>query len=153
MRNCLLLSLCVCAYAGQAQSYNLSSVPEALKKNAAVVVQLDNTNVEVEDIDKATVKVQRIFTVVNEEGKDALLFHESCNKYRTLDDAEIKVYDQNGKQTDKYKQKEMQTQAFGEGLVEDGYHIFYQVPTSSYPVTVEFNYEIKLKSILWLPKY
>src|SRR5690242_21511283 len=29
----------------------------------------------------------------------------------------------------------------------------YPVPATSYPITVEFNYEVKLKSILSLPEY
>lgn len=153
MKYSLLVCLSLFFGYAQGQSYNPSSVPEELKKNASVIVHLDNTSVEVEDIDKATVKVERVFTVLSEEGKDALFFNQYCNKYVSLDDAEIKVYDKNGKQTAKVKRKEMASHAVGEGLVEDGFLIYYPITAPVYPVTVECNYTVKLKSILSLPAF
>ncbi|MGZ3880768.1 MAG: transglutaminase-like domain-containing protein [Flavisolibacter sp.] len=139
--------------AGHSQSYSVASIPEELKKNAAVVTLLDNTNVDVEDVDKASVKTQKIFTILNEEGKGALIFSQYCNKYVSLDDAEIKMYDKNGKQIARIKKKELFNTAIGEGLIEDGYMSYYRLSTATYPVTVEYNYEIKLKSILNLPTF
>lgn len=136
-----------------AQVYNAASVPESLKKNASVIMHLQTTNVDIDDIDKATVKVRKIFTVLNEEGQDELMFNEYSNKYYSLDDAEIKVFDQNGKQTAKYKKKEMSTQSVGEGLVEEGFVTYYKVPAPSYPITVEFDYTKKLKSTLYIPDF
>lgn len=153
MKNSLFaLMFLFCLHSVKAQ-FDPSSVPEELKKNAAVITHLDNTSVEVEDIDKASVKVHKIFTVVNEEGKEALWFNQYCNKYISLDDAEIKVYDQKGKQTAKYKKKDMYSVAIGEGLVEDGYMTYYKISTANYPITLEFSYEVKLKSILSLPDF
>lgn len=154
MKHCLLILSFYFGFACvHAQSYDLSTVQEDLKKNASIVMHLYNTNVEVDDIDKATVKVQKVFTVLNEEGKTALFFNQYCNKYVSLDDAEIKVYDKNGKQTDKVKRKEMASHAVGEGLVEDGFLIYYPIAAAVYPVTVELNYTVKLKSILSLPSF
>lgn len=138
---------------GHTQTYNFASIPEDLKKNAAVVTLLDNTTIEVEDVDKATVKMQKVFTVLNEEGKDALMFNQYCNKYVSLDDAEIKVYDKNGKQTARYKKKDLASVAIGEGLIEDGYMSYYRISAPTYPLTVEYNYTVKVKSILNLPGF
>jgi hypothetical protein len=143
----------LCSLVAWAQSYNVSAIPAAMKKNASVAVHLDNTVVEVSDIDKATVKIQKIFTVLDEEGKDELMFTQYVNKYIALDEAEIKVYDQNGKQISRYKKKEMSTVAVGEGLIEDGYMTYYRIPATSYPVTVEFNYQLKLKSLMYIPSF
>ncbi len=85
--------------------YSLSNVPETIKTKAAVINHLNNTVFEVEDIDKARLSVHKIFTVTNEDGKYALLFNEYTSKYATLDDAEIKIYDLNGKQTARYKKR------------------------------------------------
>lgn len=150
---CVVLVLCLWFGFAGAQTYNLSAVPETLKQNTAVIVHLENTMVEVEDIDKATIRVQKIFTVLNEEGKNALDFSQYSNRYVSLDEAEIKLYDKNGKQISKYRKKEMMTVAVGEGLVEDGYVTYYHLTTASFPVTAEFNYELKLKSILTLPAF
>ena len=47
----------------------------------------------------------------------------------------------------------MTTVATGEGLIEDGYYTYYSISTSTYPVTVELKYEIKIKGTLTIPDY
>jgi transglutaminase-like putative cysteine protease len=149
----LTLGFCFCLVAARSQVYNAAQIPEELKKNAAVVALLNNTTVEVEDVDKATVKMQKVYIVLNEEGKETLSFAQSCSKYQMLEDADIRVYDKNGKQTAHYKKKDLASVAVGEGLIEDGYMAYYRISTPTYPITVEYNYEIKLKSILNLPVF
>ena len=118
-----------------------------------MITHLENIDLEVEDLDKVTFSVHKIFTVMNEDGKEYLFFNEYTSKYYSLDDAEIKVYDANGKQTGKYKKKDMTTVANGEGLIEDGYMTYYRITTASYPVTVEIKYDIKIKGTLYIPDY
>lgn len=137
----------------KAQLPNLAAVPDSLKKGASVIVHAENINFTVEGLEKATLKSYRLFTVLNEDGNDALLFNEYSSKYLSLEDAEIKVYDASGKQVEKRKKKEMSTTAVGEGLVEDGYVTYYRVKPAAYPVTVEFSVEQKFKSTLSIPDY
>ena len=47
----------------------------------------------------------------------------------------------------------MSTHAMGEGLVDDGYVTFYNVSTSSYPVTIDLEYELKFKGTLFYPSF
>lgn len=133
--------------------YSLANVPETIKAKANVITHLHNVDLEVGDLDKAKLSVHKIFTVVNGDGRNALVFNEYTSKYVSLDDAEIKVYDQNGKQTAKYKKKDMRTVATGEGLIEDGYVTYYDISSTSYPVTVEIKYDIKFKSTLTIPDF
>jgi hypothetical protein len=138
---------------GQGGPYSLSAVPENVKNNANVITHLESIDLKVESIDKTTMSVHRIFTVLNEDGKRSLLFNEYTTKFISLEDAEIKVYDANGKQTGKYKKKDMTTVAVGEGLVDDGYVTYYPIQTASYPVTVDIKYEERIKSTLYIPEY
>ena len=154
MKKCRLFIAFVClSVLAQAQLVNLPAVPDSLKKGASVIVHSESMNLTVESLEKATLKAHRLFTVLNEDGKDALLFNEYSSKYFTLEDAEIKVYDSTGKQLEKRKQKEMFTTAVGEGLIEEGYVTYYRVKPAAYPVTVEFSYEQKFKSTLTVPDY
>lgn len=137
----------------QAGLYTLASVPEALRAKATVVTHLEDITYEVESLDKTRYRVHKIYTVVNEEGKDALFFAESSSKDVSLEDAEIRVYDGNGKQTAKYRKKDMTTVATGEGLIMDGYLTYYRITPPSYPVTIEVNYEQKFRSTLVIPDY
>ena len=138
---------------GQIISYNLSAIPDSIKKDAKVIVQSENQVFTIEDINDASLYVHKIYTVVNEDGKDQLNFFVTTTKFISLTDAELKVYDANGKQISKHKKKEMTTHAMGEGLVDDGYVTFYSVNTSNYPVTIELEYEMKFKGTLMYPSF
>jgi hypothetical protein len=148
----LLLCGAISATTG-AQPVNLAGIPEELKNKASVIVHLDNTEIEVESLDKATVKVHRIYTVLNEDGKSDLRFSEYTTRFISLEDAEIKVYDASGKQVARYKKKDLNMISTGEGLIEDGYMVYYRIQALSYPVTVDVKYEQKLKSTLFLPDF
>jgi len=137
----------------QTISYNLSAIPDSIKKDAKVIVQSENQIFTIEDINDATLYVHKIYTVVNEDGKDELDFFVTTSKFKSLSDAELKVYDANGKQISKHKKKEMTSHAMGEGLVDDGYVTFYTVNTSNYPVTIDLEYELKFKGTLFYPSF
>jgi Domain of Unknown Function with PDB structure (DUF3857)/Transglutaminase-like superfamily len=150
----LLLFILVHASAkAQLWPYSLVTVPEVIKNKASIITHLENINVEAESDDKITISIHKIFTVVNEDGKGDLLFTAFTSKYVSLEDAEIKVYDAAGKQTGKYKKKDMSTAATGEGLIEDGYVTYFRISTSSYPVTLDIKYEQRVKSTLSFPDY
>lgn len=151
---CLILYSSVCV-AGLSQniSYDLAAVPDSLKKNANVVVQFENQVFTVSDIDNASLQVRSIYTVVNEDGKYALRFSEHTTKFIELNDVELKVYDAYGKLISKHKKKEMVTQAFGEGLVDDGYVTSFSVNASNFPVTIDLSYEMKYKGTLFYPPF
>src|SRR4029079_8654837 len=71
-------------------------------------------------------------------------------KYISLKDAEIRVYDSTGKQQHKYKQKEFQMLGIGEGLVEDGQVVYYMYPPDKYPLTIEYEYDLRFSGTLQL---
>lgn len=125
----------------------------ALIKNASIVMQDENIEMEISDVDRCIYKVHQVFTVLNEQGKGSLDFFQYTDKQVSLEEAEIRVYDMFGKQTDKFKKKDMITHSYGEGLVDDGSLTYYHVSTQKYPVTVEFNYELKFKGTVSLPAY
>jgi hypothetical protein len=139
--------------AAQAGIYSLLTVPDSIKKNASVITHYEKIDFEVEDINNSSYKEHKIFSVLNEDGKRALFLNYSTNKYVSLNDVEIRVFDAVGKQTGKYKKKDFSSQATGEGLIEDGYANYLYIPSSSYPVTVEVKSGLKFKSTLAIPGY
>ena len=87
------------------------------------------------------------------KAKTLFSFMNIQRAFRKLEDAEIKVYDANGKFVNKYKLKEMHAEAMGEGLVEDGKVYYFRVAAPSYPITVQYDYEVKYKGTLNYPDY
>ena len=64
----------------QSGPYSIAAIPEAIKNKASVITHLENIELEVEDLDKITYSVHKIFTVMNEEGKQDLEFYAPTSK-------------------------------------------------------------------------
>jgi hypothetical protein len=157
MKKFLSLLTVICAgvsLQGQLSPYALLSIPETVKKDADIVKRLEEINFEVTDIDRSILTVHQVITVMNEKGKEALHFAEYTDKYRILDDAEVKVFDASGRQINRYKQKDMITRASGgENLVDDNKITYVEFPSASYPVTFEVNYSMRFKGNLFYPSF
>jgi len=137
----------------QPTSYDATTIPEALKKNASVVKRYENQVFEITDIDRAKLSIHQVYTVLNENGRHILNFAEYSYSFVSLEDVEIRVYDAKGKQTQRYKKKDLSTSAYGEGLVDDGKYTYMTISAPSYPITVEYIYEVRFKGTLHYPRY
>lgn len=157
MKKCLLIVTSLCfTWTMQAQVttlYALSSMPDIVKKDADIIKRYENIEFEVKDINRSSYTVHQIVTVMNERGKSALQFAVYTDKYRILEDAEVKVFDAIGRPVNRYKQKEMMTQASFSNLVDDIKYTYVNFPSASYPVTFELKYTVRFKGNLMFPSY
>ena len=131
-----------------------STIPADLKDNAHSIKREEKIDFDVSDIDEAKLTVHQVITVLDAEGEYALYFQKNSDQFRKLIDAEIKVYDSHGKELNKYKMKEINSQAAeGDGLVSDGKTYYFRVSAPSYPITVQYDYIFKFKGTLNYPDY
>ena len=129
------------------------SFDSALVKNASVLKDEENIVLEISGVDRFTYSVHQVITVLNEKGREELDFVQYTNKYIALEDADIEVYDISGKQTNRFRKKDMTTVSDGDGLIEDGYVTYFRVTAPSYPITVEYNYRLKFTGTVFYPSY
>jgi len=137
----------------QTAAYNLALVPDILKNKANVIMHSENLEMDIESTEKVTVSDHKIFTVLSPDGKEWLDFDDYSNSFMSLEEVEIRIYDAQGKQIGKYKKKDMSTMAAGEGLIPDGNLTHFRIPALAFPVTVDLQYEKKIKSSLMIPDY
>ncbi|MEO8852868.1 MAG: DUF3857 domain-containing protein [Ginsengibacter sp.] len=137
----------------QKNIYDASTISDSLKKNAHSVKREEIIKFDVKDIGQAYLSVHQVITVLDAEGQDELMFVQASDEFRKLTDAEIKVFDAQGKPINRYKMKEMKSTATGDGLVVDGKMYYFQVAAPSYPITVQYDYETKYKGTLNYPDY
>ncbi len=143
-------------YKSDAQQVNMFSLLQAdssLIKNASVIKDDENIELDITDVDRLTYTVHQLYTVLDEKGKDALDFMQYTNKYTSLEDADIEVYDKDGKQIQKFRKKDMTTVSYGDGLIEDGYVTYFRVSAPDYPVTVAYNYKLKYTGTVQYPSF
>ncbi len=134
-------------------NYAAFTIPDSLKKDADVVVREEKIKFTIKDINSAKFEVHQVITILNEDGSQYLNFNEFSYKFRTLDDAEIKVYDAMGIKKNTYSKKEMISLNYGDGLVPEGKVTYFNVAPLSFPFTVEFNYTVKYKGLFSYPGY
>lgn len=124
-----------------------------LLKNACVLKDEENIKLDITGVDRFTYTVHQVYTILNERGKAELDFVQYTNKYISLEDADIEVYDATGKQKEKFRKKDMTTVSNGEGLIEDGFLTYFRVPAPGYPITVEYNYRLKYTGTVYYPSF
>ena len=149
----LFIGYTACCLSGYGQSYPASAIPEKLKEGAHAVKRFEEISFVVTDIDNATLRVHQVYTVLDKQGDAYLSFAESESKFMKLKDVEIKGYNANGVQVKRYKKKDLYKQMSVDGLVAD--YAFYKLNLSStsYPATIEIEYEFNYSGTLFYPAY
>lgn len=137
----------------QVIKYDAASIPEKLRENAHVVKRFENITFEVKDVDRATYKVHRVLTVLDEFGAGELNFVEYTNKLRKIDEFEIKGYNSLGVQTEKFRKKDLNKQAGLDGLVTDYMIHYMKINSTAFPVTIEYKYEIEFTGTANYPSF
>jgi len=138
---------------GQAISFDTTGIPINIKKNAAVVVRSENIDFEVFDIDHAKMSWHRVITILNDQGKDELNFNQVTDKFNTLDDFEVKVYNAAGKAVVKYNKHDLNSVAIAHEFMDDYKTHYMHISAPGFPITLEFNVTMKFKGILNYPRY
>ena len=149
----LLLSINCFSFPDPQDIYKADRINEELKKDAYTVKRLDKAELEISGPDKLKLHQHEVVTILNEKGKSALIFYISTSKFRTLEDVDIRLYDKNGALIEKYKKKDLSSQAENSELVEDGIIYYKKLTTGSYPVTIEKEYTLRYNGIFQLPGF
>jgi len=140
------------------QNYPAVAIPKELLSYASAVIRYQETNVEVKDFDNVLTHTKLAITVLNKNGEDAAHLAVFYNKSMVIKSIKGLMYDEFGKQIDKFSESNFEDQ-----YAEDGFSLFqdirvkhYVPPISTYPYTVVYDYEVKEKQSLmfetWVPQ-
>lgn len=146
-----LLALFLTPLKGLAQVYTVSGIPDSLKRNANSVVRLQELHFYQKNDEDGNATGKQVVTILNSKGKEAAIFIYVADRFRSLSNFSGKIYDANGKMLRKIKKSELQRSELSQHLASDDLTYFYECPYSSYPFTIEFEYEIHYKK--GLPGY
>jgi len=159
MKNfCLLLVLNLVflnACMSQDINYAVNLIPPELLKNADAVKRMEETKIMISDIGKATVYHKYAITILNEVGDYNAEFEEAYDKFINVKNVQGKLFDADGNKIRSMKKDELiDVSAVGEeNLIDDDrikQHFFLN---KVYPYTVEYESEIELKGIFYLPEW
>ncbi len=138
------------------QSYDATLIPKDLLPYASSVVRNEEMTIEVKDLDNVVYHIKKAITVLNKNGdEDAhiVIYHDKNDVIKSVKGV---IYDQFGKQTDKFSESKFDDVSVGNGaLFESMRAEHYLPPVTDYPYTVAYEYEEKSKQSLnfdpWMP--
>lgn len=137
----------------QENKYATALIPAALRKNTHSVKRNERYEFEIRSASRALLTTSRAITLLDETAKDELSFYASTSKFYSLGDVSILLYDSNGVLMKKYNRKDLSSASNGEELVPDGKVYYLKPNVNSYPVTIEFLYEINYNGLYTYPAF
>ena len=153
----LLAQLVTAGLAQQAftAQYAVTHIAEDLKKDADAVYRLDEAVVEVLSPSRYTEKVHQVITILNSEGARHLQQSVWFDKFNTVDDIEVKVYNSAGIEIQKYKKKEFNVHNYYDGisLATDDKIMTLSLAAPEYPCTIDLRYTMAVSSYIDLPNW
>ncbi len=158
MRLLILISwlvLPLLTYAKSDPKYPVSSIPQKMKDGMYAVVREDFYRFEIISINRSRQKVHKVITILNENGKQFATEAVSYDKLEKVISISGVAYDINGVLIKKLKSSEIIDRSAYDGvsLFTDNRYKLMDLEQSTYPYTVEFEYETEMKYLYFIPSF
>ncbi|RZK18647.1 MAG: DUF3857 domain-containing protein [Pedobacter sp.] len=136
-------------------NYDVDLIPGNLKNRANSCIRIDETVVDMRAPENVMQTVKKAITVFNENGEDEARLVLHYDKNTSIKSVKGEVYNAVGKLISKFSQND-----FSDNSVADGFSLFndsrikhYLPNVNQYPFTIVYNYEIRNKQNLSLPRW
>jgi hypothetical protein len=125
--------------------FPVSAIPETLKKDVDVIVREDQVIYTVIAINQGKMYSHYVVTILNEKGSDYARKTISYDKLTKIGSLSANVYDASGESIKRLKKSDIYDQSSFDGfsLFSDDRFKSMNLSQSTYPYTVEFEYEIE----------
>ena len=131
------------------------SVPLILKIKSNSVIRYKKIHIEIKDYNHMIVTKKRIVTIFNKHGDSDAGTRESYSSNRNIKSLEARVYDSNGNEIKKYKEKDFIDESLFDGisLYSDNRVKYISYTPTSYPYTIVYESEIDYRTTAFLPSW
>lgn len=127
---------------------------DSLQENACAIVDNYSAVFSQTDLNNATLSVNKVITILNEQGEEYGYFNETYDKFRELKDFSGIIKNMSGTVVKKIGKKDLISSSLSEHLSTDDYSMFYEYKNPTYPYTIEYTYQEKWKNgILYYPSF
>lgn len=127
---------------------------DSLRENACAIVDNYSAVFSQTDLNNATLSVNKVITILNEQGEEYGYFNETYDKFRELKDFSGVIKNMSGTVVKKIGKKDLISSSLSEHLSTDDYSMFYEYKNPTYPYTIEYTYQEKWKNgILYYPAF
>ena len=139
-------------YAKDKPQYAVDKIDPKVLLTESSVVRSQKTLISLGE-KSASLQEERVVTLLNDQDFDDYNYMVSqYNDSERIIDFEVVIYDKNGKEVKSYRQKDVEDISYsGSNLLTDQRLKIVEIDEYSYPFTIEFNYEKKVKNTYLLP--
>ena len=151
----LTLLVAVHAYTKDEPFYPVSAIPEDMKKGMYAVIRDHETRFEVHSARHATTYTRTVVTILNATGNRAARETLFYDKFRTIKSFKANTYDSFGKLIQKTKLSDLPDRSYQDGvsMYSDDRYKSIDLSRGAFPYTIELEYEIEYKAILYAPDF
>lgn len=158
MRNYLkvyLLPFFVVFSVGAELKYPVNSIPQSLKENTHTVMRLYKQELEIKSPKLALLKVTEVRTILNKNGYENVFLLEAYDPFNKITNIRGMVYDESGKRIKNLYPDDVIDRSYIDGytLYNDNRVKCLDPKYLTYPLTVEYTYQVELKQTLFLPSW
>ena len=159
MRSLFIIAFCLLGLSLSAQDIDYSSltIPAELKENASSVVRYQEERYEVTSENQARKYYHRVVTLLNKDHHQENQLVAQYQSSLKITKFKVNVYDLLGREIDSSKRTDVEdVSAGGDSFDSDSRVRTVTVDVPSYPCTIEFIYEAKLKDfamVAWMPRF
>ncbi|NJK85662.1 MAG: DUF3857 domain-containing protein [Bacteroidales bacterium] len=139
----------------QETNYDVSLIPESLKKNAMAVVRKDLAELTIRSPKDAVLEVTYAITILNENAIDICYFREFQDKFTRVNNIKATLYDGKGKKIRRIPADEIidRSAISGFSIYEDNRMKYIDPRYRTVPFTFEYSYTTNYNGILDFPNW
>lgn len=137
------------------QTYPVSSISPEIKKNASAVIRSESTQVEINKVDEIIYKNYSAVSVLNKEAIGYAVPKIFYQKGDVISNVKVVVYDESGKKIKSFSKSDFIDMAANSqgSFYSDSRALILSYTPSVFPYTVEFSYEQKDESTVFIPDF
>ena len=130
-------------------------LPDSLTAHADAVIREEAMVVRLLELDKMTIEVHRVVTVLNKRGNQHVGAGVGYNNSRKVNDIRATVYNALGKELQTFKKRDFTDVSAVDGgsLYSDSRTLFLNYTPVAYPYTLDFSYELEVAGTAPLPNW
>jgi hypothetical protein len=131
--------------------YPVAAIPEELKKDVNVVIREDHMTFKIHSQSRATLSVLMVATIFNSNGSGYASLSVDYDKLSKITNLKASVYDASGNLIKRLKSNEIYDHSDFDGLYSDNRSKSADLSHTSYPYTVEYEYEKEFRFLFNIP--
>lgn len=137
------------------RKYPVSDIPDSLKNGMYAVIREESNVFTIIDQSHSNIRHHYAITILKGTGRSNAILSVGYDKLTKIKSIKASVYDALGNVIKKLKASDFidQSSISGFSLYEDNREKYIDLRQASYPYTVEFEYELDLNYLLFIPSF